>query len=193
MKVYMIYKKMKALEPLFYAYTDEKELKDKFFEQRNKNKFFYFKQDMTKDEFKLFKCKYYKYSLSEVSFKTKDINSLNNKGYVPIVVTGNEEFNTLISNDDVILELAKFTNPDEGFILQDKYLNALIALRYFQFCKYKEEEELSFNPKSFNRKESNEYSYIINGINPFRKDSMEFDEYEVFMTKYKDTMKSNIS
>ncbi len=134
MNLYMFYKKPQEGfddPPTLYAFTNSKELKDKFVKFRNMNKFIFRKDvGISKKEYVKFSSKWHKYELITGQFYTRaEMHS--KKIPVSVLCTCAEEDTVLINSDRLWSECKSCLF--DASILNSKYLRALNTLMYFKF------------------------------------------------------------
>ena len=117
-----------------YAYTTVKKLAEEFKAQRNMNHFIYEKTRMEDDYFKNFKFHYAKLRLIWMNLITKDCEHgrfVAKK--VKTLGTVMEEEHIFVQSDRCINEFMKTLNRYVLSIADDKVINALHLLKYYDF------------------------------------------------------------
>ena len=177
MKVYLFYrvatKTMNIDPPSLYAFTENKELADKFELTRDMKQFYLKKVKMSEEEFTKFRYDFGHCNLRLSGFTTriKDFG----KDIVFLVTTELEEEQTYLKADNILKELAKYTLMDGAYFNTD-ILKALNKLNYFALYKFYSMDEY----------------YLYNGFNPTEVNhfdlGIEYDMLNLFFYFYGNTM-----
>jgi hypothetical protein len=175
MKAYFIYRHDgNGINPYLYAVTDNKELKNSFIKERKKNLFTVVKKDLNQKDYKSFINEHHGYVLGRRGYETSASSSLS-KIHVFLTSTMNEEMDVYTKADMVILDVGRNTQ-EYCCCFNEKLLNALNILHYFEIYKFKNKEEYLYE------------DYFVNGVQPFRSDNYDIDSLGVFMYLYGHTL-----
>lgn len=175
--------------PMFYAFTDDKDMADEFKKQRDMEKFICTKEKCTKEEFKLFDRDHHCYKLTYGNFYTKG-ESLNKKIGVKVLCTVREEDSILKNSENLWQEYSKTLFDCKVF--KSQYIQSLESLLFIKFygfykVKYLEYADYFYQPyySNFGPPEG----MIIEEF----KDSFSYDELKLFLKFVKHTfsMKDN--
>ena len=145
MKIYLMYSKLKDLEPSLYAYTSDSKLSKRFKKERNKDLFFIKEKEVTKDNFYDFAKKHKNLNLKECFFETyTDTGEEYKRSVVGLVCTYNEESSVILNYEYINSEIAKSTS-EVGISFNRDIIDALNTLYYFDFLKQKINTRLELN------------------------------------------------
>jgi len=172
-KVYFVYHKIEGIIPTLYGYTNNKQIINKFMEERNMSMFLIKTSHMTKDDYKYLNEARYEYMLEDRGYATyKYIGGILKKTTVCIVSTYNEEISAFIEADRISDEISKYTSYESRFF-NHELTEALNNLLYFQFYKRKEE-----------------YDPFVAGVDKFdpNEEPFRIDSLGVFLYKYGHTL-----
>lgn len=201
MKLYKFYKKPSkdALETSYdlsiedkyplYAFTNDKKIRDIFYEDRNIKKFIEIKTKITKDEYVDFVNRNNGCLLSENVFKHFNgysSSKFSNENYddIKIVSTWYEKEYT---NDYIETYLLSDEIYDNGlivfpFIFKEKYIKALGLIKYIDNWRMISPDH--YLNKYLTEEETEEY---IDNYDIY--ENIMFDEYNIFISLYNDTFK----
>jgi len=139
MKLYVYYFADKnaeeRIEPFLYAYTNDKELADKFEDTRDMNKFILKTKDNIKKKHMLeIAHTHSRHQLVKTYFDTKDMDDPTKIIKVPLVCTWEEEETVFIKSDQISYIFSKYMfNP---VALNLKLQKSLNTLGYFQMYNF---------------------------------------------------------
>lgn len=136
--VYLIY--LKTRKDL-YAFTINKELRDDFLRQRNRECFYVKKEKMDELEFGVFATLNMRKALSNIPLTT-DVKDEN----VTIVATIDEDSGMMSMCDDIDNEVGELKKRMSEHQLKDKYMESieyLTRISYFKRCEYGALDHLS--------------------------------------------------
>lgn len=192
MKIYLFYfrdpNENRRLEPVLYAYTNQKELYEKFKEVRDMNKFLCTSREVTKDQYKDFIHQYPDQQLTETKFTTKDAEFPGTEISVNIVCTWSEEKTVIIESDESVLRL--FTDKVfDPSILNMKIKTDLYKLGFFTIYQFLYQNMYIYKPL-----EGSEYSGVfhkdcLSGDFQRKIQGVKADQFGMFMYLYGGTMK----
>ena len=136
MTVYCIYKKGNSISdsPFLYAFTEKKNLKDTFLEERKKDMFICKKHDITEKEYKELKSNHgSSLYLTRKGFRTS--HTIGEMDIVYMTIILGEDMDVFTNSDKVISEIAKYTDPISRSFNKE-LLKALDTLEYFNIQKF---------------------------------------------------------
>lgn len=181
MKVYLFYrvatKTMNIDPPTLYAFTENKELADKFELTRDMKQFYLKKVKMNEEEFNKFRYDFGHCNLRLSGFTTriKDFG----KDIMFLVTTEKEEESVYLRADDILKELGKYTDMEAGYF-NTEVMKALNQLNYYSLYKFY----------------SNDENYLYSGINPIGVNhfdlNLTYDMLNLFFFFYGDTLKLKV-
>jgi len=131
MKFWLIYRTDLG-EPFVYGITDDKKIKDKFWDQRKHSKFYIKEFSVPKKEYLNALKSYSQLLLLDHGLLTKSKDSITGLGTIPIIITSDEEIKLYTSQDRLTIEMGKMTKP-YCKTFKPKLLEALYDLQYFYF------------------------------------------------------------
>lgn len=134
MKVYFVYVTVEGFTPVFYGFTDSKDIIDTFKEQRNMSFYKIVKHDYTKKEFKKLKQDKYNLMMQNTAIKTRDEFFENSVTSISIIMTMEEEVQIYNKSDLVFTNLGKYLT-EYAFAFKTPIIEALITLGYFTVYK----------------------------------------------------------
>jgi len=170
-------------QPVLYAWTTDKSIRDRFMKERDMTKFKYVKEKLSgKKEVSLFKDTYHKFYLNVFGLYTKSpITS--NKTRASVLGTVEEENRTIIDCDKIVFNELKDKLIDSK-ILKSKYIKALDTLLYYKFYIY------------FKRQNENEMDDWYSAYGPSKSfvnmeliEGHGYDELRVFLKLFGNTFK----
>lgn len=180
MKLYLIYKKTQDV-PILYAITNKKYIKDNFVNERKKDMFVVKSKEMPKDEITDFLNTNNRYVLGIRGFETScEVLGKVSRTHVYLTTTVSEEMDSFIRSDIAILEMAKKTDSYSKYF-NNKLINALNKLKYFEIYKFKEETYESYSDKYFEN---------ISAFDNYHNGKYCIDSFGVFMFLYGNTIDS---
>lgn len=137
MKLYLMYIKIKNLEPCLYAYTNNKEYYKRFKKERSDKLFTIKEKEVTKEDYYDFVKKHKNLNLKECLFETysEDEDSYNRE-VVRLVCTYNEESSVVLNFEYISGEISKSTS-DIALSFNGELVEALNTLYYYDFLKQK--------------------------------------------------------
>ena len=183
MKVYFVYfhDAESEIEPYFYAFTEDKEILNKFKTERDKKYFSIVEKEIHKKDFKSFKMYNNAYYLSDHAFKTHD----GPLSHIIHFVTNEIEYMQVYKlSDEVFLSLAKYTDHIT-FKFKSEILEALNNLWYFQVMKLYYASNITYP-------DFNEIPSFLNGTFSFDVNSVNIDEFAIFLKLYYKTINKDI-
>lgn len=180
----------RRLEPVLYAYTNKKELYEKFKEVRDMNKFLYTDREITKSQYFDFTHQYPDQQLTETKFTTKDHEFPGTEISVSMVCTWTEEKTVIIESDESVFRLFK----DKVF--DPSILNTGIKADLYKFGFFTIYQFLYQNMYIYKPLEGSEYSGIFHKDcfggdfqRPIPIRGVKADQFGMFMYLYGGTMK----
>lgn len=166
--------------PLFYAYSDDKDMIESFRDTRDMNSFHEEIKEISKNDFLQFSKTYAKYRLIKGSFITKGGNEYIRKQIVSMTVTSNEEQTVYLKQESIFLMIAN--KAFDISIFKSKYIKDICKFDYPTFFKY---QLTSYGaPLEFI---SNDMSNNIN-FDQYYND-FHVDTFSIFMDLYGTTIK----
>ena len=159
-------------KPKLYAYTNNKEYAKEFKKVRNMDMFIEEVQHVDKSEYNQITSVFHTRGCQLV--ETKLLTSYENECIkTPVVITQHEEDETILRNETVYFELCKSTSINSVYF-NDKIINALDTLYYFDIMKQYSAEMLGINYSENN-------SMIDVGL--------QIDQLQYFILKFGHTMR----
>lgn len=193
MKLHLFYFKdtndNRKLEPILYAYTNNKEYAERFMEFRDMKKFYHTTRDISKNQYKDFSHQYTNQQLTKTKFKTKTNDVTTKISYIEIVCTWDEEKNSIISSDETIFTLCKNKMFDPSLLTME-LKSDLYKLGFFTIYQQLYNQMYIYEPLV-----GPEYSGVFNSdgvfgdMNHTSLVSIEADQLEMFMMLYGGTIK----
>lgn len=182
MKIYLIYLLTKGLHPSLYALTTKKYLKDAFLSERKKDMFAVKEKDISKDEYNLLMSQNSGYILGRRGFETSSSSfDTITRTTIYLTATLEEEISVFTQADKAIQQLAKHTNVYSKYF-NNKILEALNVLKYFNIYKYKEE---------YTDEYPDPYFESVNSFDIYGSNNYSVDSFGVFMLLFGNTIDSD--
>lgn len=133
MKFWMLYKKIPNLRPIFYAYTEDKDLLKRFKKERKQKYFAIVEHELDYSEFKQFQDEKYKYRLIVGRFRSRHrIGTID----VELIVPETELLEVYLRTEDISVELGKYTLGLPYKVFSENMLDALNDIGYFAVNKF---------------------------------------------------------
>lgn len=168
------------LTPILYAYTTDKKLYRNFKSFRNMSKFQIVKSELSDSEIDMFTHFNYKNELKEIVLKTRHPQFMNKVSKITIVGTRSEEEGVAYLVEDFFSQVKKAfrVNPE---IFDDEYKEILDGIGYSDLYKWVSTFDIDgyYSMDTFDSVKS----FTRNITSQF-----DFDEFNLFLTKYGGTM-----
>lgn len=192
-KIYLLYKISdisRVLDPpIFYAYTDKKEMLKEFEDTREMKHFTVRKEYLDKDDYSIFKKRYAKYRLVHMGFITKIIkNGIYTADTVSIVGPLCEELFIMSKTDDITKELVKKTTEYAKYLNPD-IIRLLNYFHYFDFSVMKDYNMDDPFYSGFFPYETDERIFYDDFHREVFTPKMKYDQLSLFLYFYGYTMK----
>lgn len=189
MTLYLFYKKSPegfVNDPVLYAFTNNKDVANKFRNDRNMDKFVFHKETgVSKDEFNRFSSQYHKCELINGHFYTKG-DILNKRVPVSVLCTCKEEETVLINSDKMWNEYKDCLF--DASMIKNKYLKALNTLMYFKFYGFFELKS-KYDVDDFYEPYYSAYGPSADFILGEMQNGYQYDDLKLFLHFFGDTFK----
>ena len=188
MKLYLMYIKLKELEPYLYAYTNNKDYYKRFKNERNEKLFTIKEKEVSKESYYDFAKKHKNLNLKECLFETyKDIDDEYTRDVISLVCTYNEESSVILNFEYISGEISKSTS-EVALSFNSGIVDALNTLYYFDFLKQKINRRVNeYNDTWFG-------SSYLDGINEMDESPIgyNYDYLAIFIKMYGYTLKNSV-
>lgn len=190
-KIYLVSLSYRKLDPLLYAFTDKKKLKERFEKERDMNTFRII-ESRDKEEFHYLVHYNNRLMLKDIILETSADDELNRRMPIHVVGTRREEDDLAKSIEDYLnFHVRKFKTPP--WIFNKKYYLALDSLMYvklYQWSRYQnglpfhEDPEIIYTSDIIGRDYDSPDAIIEKNTDDFR-----YDEFAIFLEMYGGTMR----